>query len=91
MTTTSASTAACERGFSCMNRQKSNTRCNLTQDALEDIVTINIDGPSVGAFDASSLLERWDDEANGDRRKRFSKSKKMDPEEMKMVESLQES
>ena len=91
MMTISASTAACERGFSCMNRQKTKERCNFTQEALEYIMYINIDGPSVGAFDSSSSLERWVDEANGDRRERSSKSKKIGPEEMKMVENLLES
>ena len=65
-----------------MNRQKTKERCNLTQEALEDIMYINIDGPSVGAFDSSSSLERWVDEANGDRRERSSKSKKIGPEEL---------
>ena len=45
MLTISPSTAACERGFSWMNRQKTKGLSKLSGDALEDIMRINIDGP----------------------------------------------
>ena len=62
--TISASTAACERGFSAMNRGKSILRTRLVNRTLEDILRISVVGPSLGNFDAISSVKTWLSSAN---------------------------
>ena len=65
MMTISPSTAACERDFSSMNREKIKSRCNLAQQALEDIMRINIDGPSLEDYNPLTPLQTWLNEGKG--------------------------
>ena len=56
MCTFSASTAACERGFSSMNRQKTKSRTLLNLSTQNDIMRICVDGPAIAEFDAAMHL-----------------------------------
>ena len=57
--TFSASTAACERGFSSMNRQKTKLCTLLNLSTLNDIMRIGIDGPAIAEFDAAMHVSLW--------------------------------
>ena len=59
MLTISSSTAACERGFSCMNSQKTDLRTRLAEESLNDIMFLSVNGPSVDDFDASPHVKSW--------------------------------
>ena len=60
MMAVSSSTAACERGFSCMNRQKTNLRTCLSHQSLDDIMRIGIDGAcSIEEFEPKKHVESW--------------------------------
>ena len=67
MMTLSSSTAACERGFSCMNLQKTNIRTSLLNQTLDDILRISIDGPPVSQFKASEHVISWNSSSKGKR------------------------
>ena len=59
MATISPSIAACEHGFSAMNREKTSLRTSLKDDRLEDILQICINGESIEKFDGRRSLEMW--------------------------------
>lgn len=59
MATVSPSTAACERGFSAMNREKNSLRTSLSDARLQDILRICINGVSLDEFDSESALDQW--------------------------------
>ena len=59
MMTISPSTAACERGFSCMNREKTTLRTGLTEGTLDDIMRINIDGSELDNFESNVHVSAW--------------------------------
>ena len=59
MMTVSASTASCERGFSCMNKQKTNLRTTLSHSSLDDIMRICIDGKKIQDFEAGRHVDNW--------------------------------
>ncbi len=59
MMTISSSTCACERGFSCMNMQKTNTKISMSNDTLNDIIVISVNGPSITEFDAIQAVDNW--------------------------------
>ena len=65
MMTISTSTAACERGFSCMNREKTTLRTQLSHSSLDDIMRINIDGEDLESFNASAYFESWNRGSQG--------------------------
>ena len=65
MITVSASTAACECDFSCMNRQKTNIWTSLSQLSLDDVLRICINGCELKHFDAEKKIKRWMDITNG--------------------------
>ena len=46
----------CERGFSCMNNKKSLLRTRYSEDTLEHITHMNIDGQSLDNFDTEKLV-----------------------------------
>ncbi|KAJ4929799.1 hypothetical protein JOQ06_018820, partial [Pogonophryne albipinna] len=50
--TMAVSTAACERGFSCMKRVKSDWRSSLSTQNLTRLMFLTIEGPSLDTFDA---------------------------------------
>jgi hypothetical protein len=56
------STAACERGFSMMNRIKSDGRSRMGSTTLNSLMCISIDGPSLESFDAQPAVNQWSSE-----------------------------
>lgn len=52
-------TAACERGFSCQNRIKDSSRCRLTPQRLNCLMTISIEGPDLKEFDFTRAFKEW--------------------------------
>ena len=63
----SPSTAACERGFSTMNRVKIPGRASLKTETLAALMRISIDGPSVEDFDPDEAINVWQHEGPGTR------------------------
>ena len=59
MATISPSTAAFERGFSAMNREKNSLRTSLNDARLQDILRICINGVSLDEFDSESAINQW--------------------------------
>ena len=59
MMTYSASTAACERGFSSMNRQKTYLRTSMTEQTLNDVMRICVDGGTLQTFDPTPHYTVW--------------------------------
>ena len=57
MATISPSTAACKRGFSAVNREKTSLRTSLNDDRLEDILRIFVNGEFLEKFDSGRSLE----------------------------------
>ena len=59
MMTVCSNTAVCECGFSCMNRKKSVLRTRLGKYTLNEIMRINIGGPSSDNFDTEKFISDW--------------------------------
>ena len=60
MMTISPSMAACERGFSCTNREQTTLRTGLTAEGtLDDIMRINIDGRELDNFEPNVHVSAW--------------------------------
>ena len=53
------SNAAVERVFSRINITKSNRRCSLSEDRLDELVRIAIDGLPLKQWDASLAIKLW--------------------------------
>lgn len=53
------STAACERGFSCMKRIKHDWRSSLATDTLCKLMYISIEGPTHEEYNCAVALDRW--------------------------------
>ena len=53
------STAACERGFSAMNRIKTSHRSCLQHDTVNDLLHVSVSGPPLRAFSPDKALELW--------------------------------
>ena len=60
-------TAIIERGFSHMNIVKSATCTSLGNNSMNDLLEINIKGPSLSNFKADKAVIHWLDKANGKR------------------------
>ncbi|XP_039511952.1 zinc finger protein 862-like [Pimephales promelas] len=65
------SSAQCERGFSVQKRIKSDIRCSLHPNTVEDLIRISVEGPPLEAFDASASVKRWMEEGQRARRPNF--------------------
>ena len=52
------SNADAERGFSCMNRVKTQLRNHLTVCSLDTLLRISIEGPDISQFDFSSAVTK---------------------------------
>ena len=65
MITVSASTAECECGFSCLNRQKRNIWTSLSQLSLDDVLQICVDSCELKQFDTEKNIKHWMDVTNG--------------------------
>ncbi|XP_062580302.1 zinc finger protein 862-like [Saccostrea cucullata] len=53
------SSAACERGFSCMKRVKSDWRSSLTPSMLRMLMFISIEGCPLEEFNSTRVLDKW--------------------------------
>lgn len=53
------STADCERGFSTMNRIKTNPRNRLKTTTLDMLIRLSSEGPSMDTFDYDSAVSVW--------------------------------
>lgn len=53
------SNAHCERGFSVMKRIKSDWRCCLSNDTLNILMRIDIEGPNIADFEPRPVVNRW--------------------------------
>ena len=53
------SNADSERGFSCMNRVKTQLRNRLSVSSLDTLLRISIEGPDISHFDFSSAVTKW--------------------------------
>ncbi|XP_071505975.1 LOW QUALITY PROTEIN: zinc finger protein 862-like [Diadema antillarum] len=53
------STAACERGFSCMKRVKCDWRSSLKVDMLSKLMFVVLNGPEVKDYNAAGALNVW--------------------------------
>ncbi|XP_071964144.1 zinc finger protein 862-like [Antedon mediterranea] len=65
--TLSPSTAACERGFSTMNRVKTCHRTSLLPDTLNNLMQISADGCKVEEYSPDKAVEHWFFSAKGTR------------------------
>ena len=57
-------TAVCERGFSMMNRIKSEGRSRMGSTMLNSLMCISIDRPSLESFDAQPAVNQWSSEVH---------------------------
>ena len=53
------STAACERGFSLMNRIKSKGRSRLANSLMNNLMTISCNKEELRSFDPQSAINEW--------------------------------
>ena len=53
------STAACERGFSCMKRIKTDWHASLTVEMLTKVMFISLNGPIPTEYDAAGAVKWW--------------------------------
>ena len=74
MITVKASAAACECGFSCMNRQKINIRTSLASTIAWCALRICTDDGGLKRFDAEKNSKCWMDITNGVRHFKGTKS-----------------
>uniref|UniRef100_A0A1X7UK76 HAT C-terminal dimerisation domain-containing protein n=1 Tax=Amphimedon queenslandica TaxID=400682 RepID=A0A1X7UK76_AMPQE len=70
------STAVCERGFSCLNRIKSDQCTRLVERTTEDLMRISINGPSIEEFDPIPAIEIWWKDTTRTRRPDFKRKPK---------------
>ncbi|XP_069479402.1 PR domain-containing protein 11 isoform X2 [Ambystoma mexicanum] len=59
------STACCEKGRNALQRVRKNNRSRLTLEQLSDLLTIAVNGPPIGSFDAKRALDSWFEEKSG--------------------------
>ena len=53
------STAACERGFSCMKQVKTDWRASLSVDMLTKLMFIVLNGPAPSEYEAAGAVKAW--------------------------------
>ncbi|CAL8398102.1 unnamed protein product [Boreogadus saida] len=51
--------AVCERGFSSVNRIKSDVRSSLHTETVEDLIRISVEGPQLEDYDARQDVKQW--------------------------------
>ena len=59
MMTISCSTRECARGFSCMNRQNTNKKISMSNDTLNNVMLISVNGPDISKFDVVRAVDNW--------------------------------
>ena len=62
------STACVERGFSLVNRVKSDWRCKLKEDSLNDLMHVALSRVTIKNFNPEPAIELWMDDAKKPRR-----------------------
>lgn len=65
------SSAVCERGFSTVNRIKSDARASLHTDTVEDLIRISVEGPALEDYDARQDVKVWFSKGKAPRRPNF--------------------
>lgn len=65
------SSAICERGFSSVNRIKSDARASLHTDTVEDLIRISVEGPKLEDYDAEQDVKVWFSQGKRTRRPNF--------------------
>jgi hypothetical protein len=74
------SNAKLERLFSKLKRTKSDARCSLGEERLTNVLRIEEEGPPLGSFDASPVVQMWQSQKvrrpNQKRRKKYRARKK---------------
>ncbi|CAB3979843.1 zinc finger 862-like [Paramuricea clavata] len=72
--------AKLERLFSKLKRTKSDARCSLGEERLTNVLRIEEEGPPLGSFDASPVVQMWQSQKvrrpNQKRRKKYRARKK---------------
>ena len=58
------STADCERGFSTMNRIKTDRRTRLNTPTLDKLIRISSEGPNIDSFDFDTAVSVWAEKSN---------------------------
>ena len=53
------SNASSERVFSAMKRIKSDWRCQLNTETLDQLIRISVSGPKLSEFDPKPAVQRW--------------------------------
>ncbi|XP_071953114.1 zinc finger protein 862-like [Antedon mediterranea] len=53
------SAAQCERGFSAQKRIKTDVRNSLHVSTTEDLIRIEMEGPTLESFDPTTIAEKW--------------------------------
>ena len=66
------STACCERGFSLMEKIKSDWRSCLSVDILDCLIRVTAEGPPVSEFDPLPALKSWWNSGPRERRPQFN-------------------
>ncbi|XP_072128306.1 zinc finger protein 862 isoform X1 [Mobula birostris] len=61
------STAVCEKSRGAFYRIRNNNRSRLNLDQLNDLLTIAVNGPPIGSFEAKRALDCWFEEKSGNR------------------------
>ncbi|XP_051976210.1 zinc finger protein 862-like isoform X3 [Xyrauchen texanus] len=59
------STVCCEKGRGSLQKVRRNNRSRLTLDQTNDLLTLAINGPSIGCFEGKRALDSWFEEKSG--------------------------
>ncbi|XP_051545803.1 zinc finger protein 862 isoform X3 [Myxocyprinus asiaticus] len=59
------STVCCEKGRGSVQKVRRNNRSRLTLDQTNDLLTLAINGPSIGSFEGKRALDSWFEEKSG--------------------------
>ena len=65
------SSAVCERGFSSVNRIKSDVRSSLHTETVEDLIRISVEGPQLEDYDARQDVKQWFSQGKRSRRPNY--------------------
>ena len=59
MVTIRSSTCQCERGFSCMNQQKTKDKVSMNSTTSNNIMLISVNGPDIANFNTKRAVDSW--------------------------------
>lgn len=60
-----SSTACCDKGRGSLQKMCKNNRSRLTLEQMNDLLTVAVNGPPIGCFDAKRALDGWFEEKSG--------------------------